>query len=134
MDNTGEIYKITNMITNKIYIGKTKKYYQNAPFGYKKRLESHFVSAFSNSKQNDCPRLYNSIRKHGKTNFKIELVCECSLESIDDNETKYIALYDSTNDKNGYNIALGGGGRSVVDISDEIRNKKKDFIKTTNRS
>jgi hypothetical protein len=123
MDKIGEIYKITNMVTNKIYIGKTKKYYQNSPFGYKCRLQNHFVSALSNSKKNDCPKLYNSIRKHGKNNFKIELLCECSLETLNDNEIKYIALYDSTNEKKGYNISLGGGGRCVVDVSEEIREK-----------
>ena len=123
MENTGEIYKITNIINNKVYIGKTKKYYQNSPFGYQKRFQNHIVSAFSESKKNDCPRLYNSMRKHGKENFKVELIFECPLDEIDSNEIKYILQYDSTNDKIGYNIALGGGGRTVVYISDEIRNK-----------
>ncbi len=119
----GEIYKITNLVNNKIYIGKTKKYYKNCEFGYLKRFENHKASATSQSKNNDCPRLYNSIRKYGKDNFKIELLCECTLKDIDNKEIEYIQRFDSTNRNIGYNIALGGGGRSVVNISEEIRNK-----------
>ncbi len=119
----GEIYKITNLLNNKIYIGKTKKYYKNSEFGYLKRFENHKASATSQSKYNDCPRLYNAIRKYGKDNFKIELLCECSLTDIDNKEIEYIQKFDSTNRNIGYNIALGGGGRSVVNISEDIREK-----------
>lgn len=122
-NNIGEIYKITNLVNNKIYIGKTKKYYKSSLFGYIKRFDNHINSAFSNSKFNDCPRLYNAIRKYGKEKFKVELICESSLDEIDTLEIKYIEEFNSTNRKIGYNIALGGGGRSVVNISEEIRNK-----------
>ena len=80
--NIGQIYKITNLINNKIYIGKTKKYYKLSSFGYLKRFDNHISSAFSKSKANDCPRLYNAIRKYGKDNFKVDLVCESSIENI----------------------------------------------------
>jgi group I intron endonuclease len=122
-NNIGEIYKITNLINNKIYIGKTKKYYKSSSFGYLKRFDNHINSAFSNSKFNDCPRLYNAIRKYGKDKFKIELICESSLDEIDLMEIKYIKEFNSTDKKIGYNIALGGGGRSTVNISEEIREK-----------
>ena len=122
-NNLGEIYKITNLINNKIYIGKTKMFYKDTKFGYENRFKNHLISAFSKSKRNDCPRLYNAIRKYGKQNFNIELICNCPLEKIDEYEIKYIKMNDSTNDKKGYNIALGGGGRSVVNISEETRKK-----------
>jgi hypothetical protein len=73
MNNTCEIYKISNIINNKVYIGKTKKYYQNNPFGFENRFKNHIICAFSKSKKNDCPKLYNAIRKYGKDNFKTEL-------------------------------------------------------------
>ncbi len=41
MDNTGEIYKITNIVNNKIYIGKTKKFYQSTPFRYQMIFQNH---------------------------------------------------------------------------------------------
>jgi len=121
--NIGEIYKITNLINNKIYIGKTKKYYKNIEFGYLKRFINHKVSANSESKKNNCPRLYNAIRKYGNKNFKVEMIHECELKIIDEKEIEFIKKYNSTDRNIGYNIALGGGGRSVVNISEEIRYK-----------
>ena len=122
-NNIGEIYKITNLINNKIYIGKTKKYYKSTQFGYLKRFNNHINSAFSNSKCNDCPILYNAIRKYGRDKFKIELICESSLDEIDSMEIKYIKKFNSIDKNIGYNIALGGGGRKTVNISEEIRKK-----------
>ncbi len=121
--NIGEIYKIVNIENNKIYIGKTKKYYKDLKFGFENRFKNHIASAFSKSKRNDCPKLYNAIRKYGKDKFKVELLCECSMDEIDNKEIKYISEYDSINDEKGYNISLGGGGRSVVNISEETRQK-----------
>jgi hypothetical protein len=117
------VYKITNTENNKFYIGKTKEYYKDKYFGIEGRLNNHLTCAFTKSKFNDCPRLYNAIRKYGKDKFKIELVEETTEELIDSREIHYINTYNSTNDKNGYNIALGGGGRSVVNVDDDIRNK-----------
>ena len=48
---------------------------------------------------------------------------ECPLNEVDTNETKYIKEYNSTDDKYGYNIALGGGGRSIVNTDEETRLK-----------
>ena len=117
------IYKITNTDNNKIYIGKTKEYYKKTKFGIESRLQNHINCALSKSKANDCPRLYNAIRKYGKDKFKVELLESTTEENIDDREIYYIKSYDSTNPNIGYNIALGGGGRSVVEVNDDIRNK-----------
>jgi len=117
------VYKITNTINNKIYVGKTKEYYGEEYFGIEGRLRNHLVCAFTKSKKNDCPKFYNAIKKYGKDKFKIELVEKTTESEINNKETYYIDLYKSTNDEFGYNIALGGGGRSVVNVNDEIREK-----------
>lgn len=117
------VYKITNTVNNKIYIGKTKEYYKDKYFGIEGRLNNHLTCAFTTSKHNDCPRLYNAIRKYGKDKFKIELLEETTEENIDSREIYYIKTLNSTDDCVGYNIALGGGGRSVVDVNDDIRTK-----------
>jgi len=44
-------------------------------------------------------------------------------KDVDNHEIEQIKTHDSTNRKIGYNIALGGGGRSVVNVSEEIRKK-----------
>lgn len=116
------IYKITNKVNDKIYIGKTKKYYKEKYFGIEGRFNNHIVSANSKSKCNDCPRLYNAIRKYGKDNFTIELVEETTIDLINQQEIYYINNFKSFDSNIGYNIALGGG-RSVVNVSNEIRTK-----------
>lgn len=118
-----EVYLVKNLVNNKVYIGKTKKYYGDKKFGYSERFRQHLVNAFTQSKYNDCPKFYNAIRKYGKDKFTIVLLCECSKSFVDQYEIKYISEYKSTDDKFGYNISLGGGGRSVVNISDDVREK-----------
>ena len=50
----GEIYKITNMLTNKMYIGQTRSHYLNRgkyrPFSYTGRFKSHISESKSLSK------------------------------------------------------------------------------------
>jgi group I intron endonuclease len=117
------IYKITNTVNNKIYIGKTKEFYKDTKFGINARLKNHITCAYSKSKSNDCPKLYNAIRKYGKDNFKVELLESTTEDNINDREIYYINKFNSIDDTIGYNVALGGGGRSVVDVNEDIRNK-----------
>ena len=57
------IYKITNLINNKIYIGKTKKDIET-------RFKEHLQNAI-----NDCQyNLSKAIRKYGIDNFNIEMI------------------------------------------------------------
>lgn len=121
----GIIYKITNKTNGKIYIGKTKEHYQNQPFGVTGRFSRHLYNAYSKveTRRNECPMLYNAIRKYGKENFKIEKLFNCELEECDEYEISTIKEYKSADKKIGYNIALGGGGRSVAYVSEEVRKK-----------
>lgn len=96
------IYKITNLINNKVYIGQTSN--------YNERVRHHKQVAFrENSKEKDKP-LYKSIRKYGIENFKFEIIDRCA--NFDESNTKeieYIKLYNSCLDNGfGYNLDLGG--------------------------
>lgn len=90
-----KLYKITNLITNKIYIGSTRQ-------PLVERWKNHC------SKHSKCERLKNSILKHGKENFKIELLCVGSEEYISDLEVKAILYYNCLNKDRGYNLKLRG--------------------------
>lgn len=94
------IYKITNLINKKIYIGQSEnierrwKEHRNRPFQKK-------------SSQYETP-LYKAIRKYGINNFTFEILEECKKEELDSKEIYYIKFFDSHNEKNGYNLTDGG--------------------------
>lgn len=89
------VYKITNIVNNKIYIGQTIK-------SLKTRWSNHKSSS-------NCTYLKNAIKKYGESSFCIEEleVCE-SFEMLNEREKHYILLYDSTNPEKGYNLRSGG--------------------------
>lgn len=88
-----KIYKITNNINNKVYIGQTR-------YNINIRFKQHLKLVESNKNQ----LIYKAIKKYGKENFRIELLEECSSEIINDREKYYINLYKY----NSYNINLDG--------------------------
>lgn len=90
------VYKHTNRIDNKIYIGITSL-----------TLEKRWHSGYYNN-----PHFQSAIRKYGAENFSHEILAEnLSKEQAEKLEMEYIKKYDSTNQKIGYNIELGGCSR-----------------------
>lgn len=96
------IYKITNDINNKIYIGQTT-------YSLNERLSQH-ISDSKKEHRRHRP-LYKAINKYGIEHFNIELIEETdnSLER----ERYWIEYFGSF--KNGYNDTLGGDGRAYLD-------------------
>lgn len=82
------IYKITNIINNKCYIGQS--------VCIEKRWENHKCK----NGNKDYP-LYRAFRKYGIDNFVFEVLEECSKDDLSERELFYIKQYDSVN--NGYN-------------------------------
>jgi hypothetical protein len=105
-----EIYKITNLINNKYYIGKAVSHILNhkkyRPYGMEGRFQCHISEAYSN-KKNQCHYLNNAIRKYGSNNFKLELIQNCSIEDSDKFESEEIIKNNSLF-PNGYNLNTGG--------------------------
>lgn len=98
------IYKITNTINSKVYVGKTN-------YTLEKRFKYHLRDRL---KPNFLKRpLYRAFQKYGIENFTIELLCECLESEADEKEIFWISYYDSY--KNGYNATVGGQGTSIVD-------------------
>lgn len=99
----GYIYKITNLINNKVYIGLTI-------CSINKRWREHKSHVYNSMKRT---YLYNAMRKYGIDNFKIEIIEECDNSLLKDKEREYIKLYHSyIKDPlcNGYNLTPGGEG------------------------
>lgn len=98
------IYKITNKINGKVYIGKTLNSIQ-------KRWREHLID----SKKRRCEKrpLYSAINKYGEENFEIEQIEECSHDILNERECYWIEYFGSF--KNGYNATVGGDGRPYLD-------------------
>lgn len=104
----GFIYKITNKVTGKSYIGQTRYTVE-----FRWRQHQH--------KKDGC-YFHNSIQKYGADNFTVETLEECDYKDLDSREIYYIAKYDTFN--NGYNTTIGGDGRRKIITDnqyDEIR-------------
>lgn len=92
----GFIYKITNRVNNKVYIGQTR-------FTVEHRWNQHIKNF--NIEHRTQP-LYMAFAKYGINNFSVEVLEECPINKLDEREIFWIAKYDSF--KNGYNATLGG--------------------------
>lgn len=103
------IYKITNDINDKVYIGQT---IQTVHKRWKKHLRD--------SKNGSIYALHNAIRKYGVEHFHIEQIdIACTKEELDTKEKYWIAKFNSIS-PNGYNMVEGG---KVPIWTDEIRKK-----------
>lgn len=111
------IYKITNKINGKVYIGKTLNSIQ-------KRWREHLID----SKKRKCEKrpLYSAINKYGEENFEIEQIEECSHDILNERECYWIEYYSSF--KNGYNATVGGDGKAYLDYELIY----KTYLKTKN--
>ena len=122
----GYIYITENLINGKKYIGQKK----STKFLKTKYLGSGAI-------------LQKAIKKYGKENFKVTLICECnSKEELDEKEIYYIAEYDAQNNPNFYNLTKGGesglGGakfkghkhteQSRKQISESLKGEKNPFF------
>lgn len=131
----GQIYRITNIKTSKIYIGQTLTHRKNKnkyrPYGYMSRFKSHVSEAINNTKKKQCTYLNNSIRKYGNENFTVELIETCSKDILDEREIYYIEKYNSLYPI-GYNLTRGGkccSGKSIKNNSElnEFKKRGRDF-------
>ena len=106
----GEIYKITNTVNNKCYIGQTRSHRLNhdkyRPFGYLGRFKQHISSARSNTTDH-CSYLNASLRKYGSEKFTCELIQTCNIDELDTYECMNI-INHSSKYPNGYNLTNGG--------------------------
>ena len=101
METFGYIYKITNLINNKIYVGKTK-------YTIDSRYKNHLWSVKHHKTKS---LLYDAMKKYGTENFKIEEIDSAqNLNELNDKERFWINKLDSRNKTIGYNICRGGEG------------------------
>ncbi len=112
---TYEVYKLINIVNNKIYIGSTT-------LGSGKRFKMHVADSLANR---DNYPIHQAIREFGENNFNLSVIEFCnSLEEMNKREAFYIAAFGSTNPEIGYNRKVGGGVRFQ---SEETKQKIGDL-------
>lgn len=77
------IYKITNLITNKVYIGSSKN--------LNKRYKEHFNSLKNNNHHSS--KLQRSYNKYKENAFKFEILEECNIDKLIEREQYYMDNY-----------------------------------------
>lgn len=105
----GFIYKVTNNINGKVYIGKTVETVET-------RFKEHLREAYSQKQWNRPFHL--ALIKYGKENFSLEILEEVPFEKLNEKEIYYIKKYNSYihfENSNGYNATLGGDGSLKYD-------------------
>lgn len=115
------IYKITNNINKKVYIGQTNN--------LKKRWNEHKRLGNSNnsSKKSINSKLYSAMKKYGVENFTIEVIEEPT-ENYNEREKYWIKYYHSNERDKGYNIASGGEDPPIKKGEESVLAKYSDKI------
>ena len=103
------IYKITNTINEKLYIGQTWNTLEY-------RFKQHWY------KKKNISKIHNSITKYGRNNFQIELLAETDNQQDADCYEKYFIANLETIEY-GYNISEGGSRGRRGRHSDETKKK-----------
>ncbi len=131
------IYKATNKINGKSYIGQTI-------CGLENRKYQHIKSAEYNNNANNI--FHNAIKKYGPDAFEWEIVAEGFPYLFIDTFEKYWINYYDTYNGDGYNMTKGGNkpprlcgekngfygkkhSKMSIDKMLEARNKNKEWLK-----
>lgn len=101
------LYKITNNVNEKIYIGVTS------------RPEDRKKVHFYNRSQKAKSLIKNAIDKYSPENFNFEIICTGLREYIYGLEVKAIKAYNTIS-PNGYNIKPGGEGGAGHKVSSRV--------------
>lgn len=95
------IYKITNQINGKVYIGQS--------VNIENRWHEHQLAAcHKNFYGHVRTRLYPAMKKYGLENFSFSIIEECNADDLDEKEEYWIKKYSSTDPNKGYNLLSGG--------------------------
>ena len=110
------IYKITNEVNNKVYVGSS--------LNIKNREYKHFWLLRNGKHDNSF--LQNSFNKNGELKFKFEIIELCNSSELIDKENYYIDLLKSNSPEFGYNLATVNKFRRNT-YNDEVKKKLSKY-------
>lgn len=110
---SNDVYKITNKITGKVYIGITNQ-------GAGARYRHHWYEA----RIGEPSPVHRSMAKYGEENFTFEIIeVVDTYDELKEREKYWIKFYDSMNREKGYNLTEGGDGTFGRLHSEETKEK-----------
>lgn len=113
------VYKITNIINGKCYIGRTSCFY---------RRSHHYIYDFHNQRSRQINEyLLRSMNKHGLNNFIFSVIEICDKEIVEDRELFWMTYFKSTDRDVGYNLRKDKSGAMIV--HDSTRKKISERLK-----
>lgn len=120
------IYKYTNKINGKHYIGQTNN--------LQKRFNGHKSESYNQKASGYNSPFHSAIRKYGIDNFSFDVLEEIadgeSQNFINEREKYFISYYKSLTTENGYNLTIGGDGCPKPQLTyEEKLNRSKLFSK-----
>ena len=136
------IYKISNLVDGKIYIGKTIKPIESRFKAHVSEMERFKKCLIDNIDFGYNSRLYPAMLKYGVENFIIELVEEVPSDvNLEEREIYYIKKFNSCDPSIGYNISPGGLGgplflghhhtdktKKLISAKSKGKKQSKEFI------
>lgn len=130
----GVIYKITNLVNKKVYIGQTitgfDKRYLCSGNNVERVYNWHYNKRKHNKPYN--VHLLGALEKYGVKSFDVTKILDVAFSKweLDIKEKTYIEIYNSTSDKFGYNNREGGSnGRITEKTKLKMSISKKELYK-----
>jgi group I intron endonuclease len=116
----GIIYKATNTINGKVYIGQTVK-----------TLEIRIIGHLSSSRSGKYPSNYffRAMNKYGEDAFQWEEIDQADTNAeLDEKEVYWIKFYNA-NGEGGYNLTDGGSGVRGYKVTEEGVERRRNVLK-----
>jgi len=121
------VYLITNTVNGKIYVGRTRTTLLKRWNVHKSHARYGEKYTKTSGKRVGQSYLYNSMRKHGVENFKIEIIYEAKdNRDMVESEARLIKSYRSNDFTVGYNLVIDkyDKGSGLEFMSQEFREKR----------
>jgi group I intron endonuclease len=100
------IYKTTNLINGKIYIGQSK---------YNENIKQYSGSG---------TLIKAAIKKYGVSSFRKEILEHCCLDTLNDRESYWVNKLDAMNPAIGYNLKSGGNQNITFSKESKLKMSK----------
>ena len=107
-DNRCGIYCIRNIVTNKVYIGKSKNVH--------KRIIQHICDLNKEKSLKENLHLINSWKKYGRDSFEYFVLEYLNMDEkiVAERELYWMKIYDSLNKNKGYNLRSDSDSQMII--------------------